>query len=126
MKSKDEVPEGEKTVVKTEIKTIKEKTKLEIKNEIVIITLGIPINFNGEIIEKLELDFNSLTGVDICEAESEALGKFYTPLPDTNYSTAYQGAIAAKASGLPFEAILEIKSKDFKTITECTKGFLLG
>ena len=126
MKIKDEMPEGEQTEVKTEIKKFKEKTKLEIKNEIIIITLGIPINFNGEIIEKLELDFNSLTGVDICEAESEALGKFYTPLPDTNYSTAYQGAIAAKASGLPFEAILEIKSKDFKTVTECTKGFLLG
>lgn len=126
MKKNNEIPKDEQIERKAEVKEIKKKSKLEIKNEIIIITLGIPINFNGEIIEKLELDFNSLTGVGICEAESEALGKFYTPLPDTNYSTAYQGAIAAKASGLPFEAILELKSKDFKTVTECTKGFLLG
>jgi len=126
MEKNNEISKGEQIEGKAEVKEIKKKSKIEIKNEIIIITLGIPINFNGEIIEKLELDFNSLTGVDICEAESEALGKFYTPLPDTNYSTAYQGAIAAKASRLPFEAILEIKSKDFKTITECTKGFLLG
>lgn len=126
MKKNNEVLEGEQTQGDKEDKKIKEKTNLEIKNEVIIITLGASINFNDEIIKKLELDFNGLTGVDICEAESDALGRFYTPLPDTNYSTAYQGAIAAKASGLPFEAILELKSKDFKIVTECTKGFLLG
>ncbi|UUV18047.1 hypothetical protein NRK67_12215 [Fusobacteria bacterium ZRK30] len=120
------ITENKEVEAKQEIKEVKGKTNLEIKNEIVIITLGTSINFNDEIIKKLELNFNGLTGVDICEAESDALGRFYTPLPDTNYSTAYQGAIAAKASGLPFEAILELKSKDFKIVTECTKGFLLG
>ncbi|MCS5421248.1 MULTISPECIES: hypothetical protein [Psychrilyobacter] len=102
------------------------KPKIELKEDKVIVTLGGPITFNGEKIGKIELDFNSITGAEICEAESESLGKFFTPLPDVNYSTAYQAAIAAKASGIPFEAILELKSKDFRVITECTKGFLLG
>jgi len=123
MEKKNKMPEGEQGEAKQEIK---KKTKVEITNEIVIVTLGTPINFNDEKIEKLELDFNALTGVDICDAESDALGRFYTPLPDTNYSTAYQAAIAAKASKMPFDVILELKSKDFKMVTECTKGFLLG
>jgi len=120
------MPKDEQVAGKSEVKKVKKKSEIEIKNEIIIITLGASISFNDQKIEKLELDFNSLTGVDICDAESDALGRFYTPLPDTNYSTAYQAAIAAKASGMPFEAILELKSKDFKTVTECTKGFLLG
>ncbi len=123
MGNKNEIPQGKQGEAK---QGIKKKTKVEIQNEIIIITLGIPINFNDEKITKLELDFNALTGVDICDAESDALGRFYTPLPDTNYSTAYQAAIAAKAAGLPFDVILELKSKDFKMVTECTKGFLLG
>ena len=126
MKENNEIPKDEQIDGKAEVKEIKKKSKIEIKNEIIIITLGASISFNDEKIKKLELDFNSLTGVDICDAESDALGRFYTPLPDTNYSTAYQAAIAAKASGIPFDAILELKSKDFKTVTECTKGFLLG
>lgn len=123
MKNKDKMLEDQQ---REEEKEILKKTKVEVINEFVVITLGIPINFNDEIVKEIELDFNSLTGVDICDAESDALGRFYTPLPDTDYSTAYQAAISAKAPKLPFDLILEFKLKNFKMIIECTKGFLLG
>lgn len=128
MEDKNKMPENKQAEIKeVEVKEETEiKNKIEIKNGKVTLNLIGSFKFNEVKIKNVTLDFNTLKGIDICDAESQALNEFYTPLPDTTYSTAYQEAIAAKALGLPFEAILEFKSKDFKMVTECAKGFLLG
>ena len=100
--------------------------KVAIVGNIMKIKLSKKIKFNDVEIREINLDFGSLTGVDICEAESNFRDRFYVPVPDANYSFAYQAAVAAKASKLPYELILELNHRDFSAVTGATKGFLLG
>lgn len=99
---------------------------IEVDKNIIKIKLSKKIKFNDVEIEKIELDLNSLTGADICEAETNFRERFYQPIPDSNYSQAYQAAVVAKASKLPYELILELNLKDFSKVTGAAKGFLLG
>ena len=94
-------------------------------NKKIRIELDKKIKFNEINIERVELDFEALTGKDICEAETEYRGEFYQPILDPNYSMAYQAAIAAKASSLPYEVILELGPKDFTKVVDASKGFLM-
>lgn len=104
----------------------KKEEKIEITGSIMKIKLSNKIKFNDVEFKEISLDFNSLTGADICEAESDFRDRFFTPVPDSNYSIAFQAAVAAKASKLPYELILELNQKDFAVVAGAAKGFLLG
>ncbi len=93
--------------------------------DIIKFQLKNPIIFNEKEIKEVKLDFHSLTGSDICDAESDFRGRFYTVIPDANYAKGYQAAVAAKASGLPYDCILSLSIKDFSKVTGATKGFLM-
>ena len=99
---------------------------IEVVGNVIKVKLSEKVKFNDVEVETLELDFASLTGVDICEAETNFRERFFQPIPDANYSLGYQAAVAAKASKLPYELILELKHKDFANVTGAAKGFLLG
>lgn len=104
----------------------KKEEKIVIDKGIITIKLDKKFKFNDVEIEKVDLDFNSLTGAEICDAESNFRDKYYQPVPNVNYSFAYQAAVAAKASKLPYELILELPVKDFTAIIGAARGFLLG
>jgi len=99
---------------------------IEINKGVITVNLSSKIKFNEIEIEKIELDFNSLTGGELCDAETNFRERYFQPIPDANYSQAFQAAVAAKASKLPYELILELNLKDFSRVTGATKGFLLG
>lgn len=101
-------------------------SEIKIENGTISFKLSKKMKFNDVEIEKVDLDLNSLTGGDICEAETNFRERFFQPIPDANYSQAYQAAVAAKASGLPYEFILELNPRDFSRVTGAIKGFLLG
>jgi len=103
----------------------KHEERLSIVGSSVKIKLSNKVMFNDVEIKEISLDFGFLTGVDLCEAECNFRDRFYNPIPDANYSMAYQAAVAAKASKLPYELILELKQKDFSAVTGATKGFLM-
>lgn len=103
-----------------------ENEKVEIGNGNIKIKLSKKINFNDMTIERVDLDFEALTGKDICDAESDFRGEFLQPILDPNYSMAYQAAVAAKASGLPYEVILGLSPKDFAKVVEVSRGFLMA
>ncbi len=102
------------------------ENKIEVDKGIITIGLSSKLKFNDVEVEKVELDFNSLTGADLCDAETNFRERYFQPIPDANYSQAFQAAVAAKASKLPYELILELNLKDFSRVTGATKGFLLG
>ena len=102
-------------------------------NETIVVVKGVinvklskPISFNDVETKEINLDFGSLTGIDICDAETNFRERFYQPIPDANYSQAYQAAVAAKAAKLPYELILDLNLNDFSKVTGAAKGFLLG
>lgn len=108
---------------------IKENTTQEEKildKGIIKVKLSKKVKFNDVEVEKIELDFNSLTGADICEAEGNFRDRFHVPVPEANYAKAYQAAIAAKASKLPYDLILELNYLDFSKVTGAAKGFLMA
>ena len=102
------------------------KEKITVIGNVIKIKLSKETKFNDVEIKEINLDFGSLTGADICEAESNFRDRFYVPIPDANYSSAYQAAVAAKASKLPYELILELNYIDFIAVTGSARGFLLG
>ena len=75
MKKKDEISE-DMLEEKTEVKEVKKKSQIEIKNEIIIITLGASISFNDEKIEKLELSHSLLSFNSIKIDSSGEFGEF--------------------------------------------------
>ncbi len=93
---------------------------------IIKVKLSKKVKFNDVEVEKIELDFNSLTGADICEAEGNFRDKFHVPVPEANYSKGFQAAVAAKASNLPYDLILELNYVDFTKVTGAAKGFLMA
>ncbi len=107
-------------------KSTEPENKVEVSGKTIIVELSKKVTFNDLEVEKIELDFGSLTGADICEAETSFRDRFFQPIPDANYSIAYQASVAAKAAKLPYELILKLNHKEFSAVTGAAKGFLLG
>ncbi len=75
--------------------------------------------------KKVTLDFDSITGHDLIDAEKtlRALGD---TTPTAYLSMNYHAIIAAKLMGVPVDDILEMNATDFKNITVAVAGFLLA
>ncbi|TVX93048.1 hypothetical protein [Paenibacillus agilis] len=90
-----------------------------------------PVKLNGERIEKVSLDFDSLTAADLIEIdniftranESTTIDQ---ALAVREYSKHYQILTAARAAGLPFEFADKVKGKDFVVLTVNAQNFFLG
>lgn len=88
------------------------------------VELSKPYSFEGKEYTKLELDFDSLTGQDVINAEKEvrALGD---RSPVAEFSKTYQAVMAAKAAKVPVDLIMKLPAKDFTRITILVQDFLL-
>lgn len=91
--------------------------------------LSKPIEFDGETIKELELDFDNLTGDDILSAERQfnaiaAKTRDIVSMKETSKS--YLALVAARASKKPPELFNQLSAKDFSKITVLAQNFLLA
>ena len=126
MNSEDKKVELAKDI--TEIKSEEIEVGTEEREDVEIHTLKKPITFDGERIEKLIFDFDSLTAKDLINAEREA--KLRTGKKDRlnavkELDHRYTSCIAAKAAGIKTELLLELGAKDFSQINMLAMNFLL-
>jgi hypothetical protein len=86
-----------------------------------------PINFDGEEIKEINLDFDELSYKDLERAEKEArlrLKKKETmAIPEMNKK--YLACVAAIAGGVKAELIFSLKANDFTQITMLVMNFLM-
>ena len=89
------------------------------------IKLSETITVGNETLHELELDFNSLRGLDLLEAEKEAraLGDESVML---TLSMTYHAAVAAKISVLSYDDVINLKGDDFTKVTNAVFAFLMG
>ena len=115
--------ELETPVIETEI-----KQELEEREDVEIHVLKKPITFDGEKIEKLVFDFDSLNARDLIKAEREAklrLSKKDRLNMVKELDNRYTSCVAAKAAGVKTELLMELGAKDFSYINMITMNFLL-
>lgn len=91
--------------------------------------LSRPIIFDGETIEKIKLDFDSLTGGDIEKAELQ----FNSENPQgatvvimKEMSKGFCAIVAAKAAKVNVNLIRSLNARDYTKITARVMNFLLG
>lgn len=82
-------------------------------------TLKKPINFEGEWVKEIYLDFDSLTGRDIMDA-SKGVDSF---VQETDKR--YLSAVAARAMGKPKEIMFYMSAKDVTAICYYVSDFLI-
>ncbi len=89
-----------------------------------------PIENNGEVIKELNLNLDDLTARQLMSAEKEArllLGKQAVQtmsVPELNKT--YLCCIAAKASNIGVNTIMELKANDYSRLTMLIQDFLLA
>lgn len=86
-------------------------------------TLRTPVEFEGETINELAYDFDSLSGMDIILAERQ-MGVVNTGdvKPVVAMSLEFQAIVFAKAAGKPVELMQKLKAPDF--IEVCARAGL--
>ena len=89
------------------------------------ISLKKAIKVNGEEKEKINLDFESITGRDLINAEKvmRAMGD---TTPSAFLSMNFHAIVAAKIIDIPVDDIFDMNATDFKNITVAVAGFLLA
>ena len=91
------------------------------------IELTKPVQHEGQTIETVSLDLDGLTGEDMVQAENEYMamgGGAGSGVAEL--SKAYLVHVAARACGLPVEAIKAMSMRDVTRITMETQNHLLG
>ena len=90
-----------------------------------VIKLKKPLTVKGKELKELHLDFDTLTGNDLVQAEKEvrAMGE---KSPFLAVSMQYQAAVAAKAIGCPVDDVLALSGKDFTHVMAAAADFLLN
>lgn len=86
------------------------------------IILSKPIETTNGTVTEVNLDFDSLTGQDIIDAEKEFSIRGGNAIMKEN-SKMYQGIIAAKVSGIIYDDLLLCTAKDFSKITLQVQNF---
>jgi hypothetical protein len=89
------------------------------------ITLSKAIQKDGQEIQKLTLDLDKLRGADIVRAEREARMRGDLS-PNPVFSTEGLAIVAAKASGMIPEDIMDLSAPDFLLVTNTVNNFLYG
>jgi hypothetical protein len=91
--------------------------------------LQIPITFEGEKIEKLNLDFERLTGKDllVCAKIARQLDPEESVIAAIRaFSATYQVAVAASAANVTPDHIQALKGPDYIQVTQQAANFLMG
>ena len=83
------------------------------------------INFRGEDVKEVELNFDELTGNDLIEAEKQVMTNDNIPMV-TDFNKAYLVAVASRLLKIPTPELRNINAKDFAAITSEVQRFLLG
>ena len=84
------------------------------------------IQYDGETVTELHLDFDSLTGQDILNAERELNAGNKSVAPVKEFDKGYLSIVAAKAAGVPTDMLSLLGAKDFTKVTVLTQNFLLN
>ncbi len=110
MKNKIETAEGKQAEEKEEKKEIKKEEKkgkdyVTVVGGVTTINLKHPFKFNDVEIKEVKMDFNSLNGAKLCEAEVVSQRRYYSPGLEIKFGQAYQAAVGAAAADLPCERI---------------------
>lgn len=93
-----------------------------------VFTLNKPINFDGEQVTALTLDFEKLTGADLEKAEVQ----FTAESPQNSLvmvkemAKGYSAIVAANAAGVPVDLIRKLSAPDYAKITTQTTVFLMS
>ncbi|MDL2280322.1 hypothetical protein LJC10_00515 [Selenomonadales bacterium OttesenSCG-928-I06] len=74
-------------------------------------------------IEKITFDFEKITGRDLLNIEKTARS-MGDNTPSITFSMTYQALIAARATGLKYDDILDLKGFDFTSVLGMVNGFL--
>lgn len=90
--------------------------------------LNKPIQFGGKEVKEINLDFDSLNGGALIQAERlfVAANQSNEAINIREYSQEYQAYVASQLSGLPITFFHEIDGYDFSQITTKVKHFFLG
>lgn len=90
------------------------------------IKLAKVVTYDGEEIKELNLDFDSLTGQDLLNAEKEAVASNKNVAPIKEFDKGYLAIVAAKAAGVATDVMPLLGAKDFTKVTVQTQNFLLN
>lgn len=87
-----------------------------------------PIVFEGETITELNLDFDSLNGDKILNAEQKfnSLSPVNSAIAIKEHAKGYQACVAAQAAKVPAELILGLGGLDFTEVTATIFLFFRG
>lgn len=83
------------------------------------------INFHGEYVKEVELNFDELTGNDLIEAEKQVMASDNIPMV-TDFNKAYLIAVASRLIKVPADELRNMNAKDFSKIITEVQRFLLG
>lgn len=89
------------------------------------VKLAKPIQIDGKEVKEIDLNLSSLTGRDIISADREARIQGITGL---NPLFTQEGLllVAAKASGIKDDDLLQLSAPDFMELTMIVQNFLMG
>lgn len=90
------------------------------------IKLAKTITYDGVEIKELNLDFDSLTGQDLLNAEKEAIALNKSASPIKEFDKGYLSIVAAKAAGVSTDLMPLLGAKDFTKVTVQAQNFLLN
>lgn len=90
-----------------------------------VLTLAKPYTYEDKTYEKFVFDFESLTGVDLVEVETEmtAVGEFAL---SPEISTSFMCRMAAKAAKVGSDVLLHLPIREFAKVKNKAQNFLIG
>ena len=83
-----------------------------------------PFELDGEMVESIEYDLDSLTGADIERAISD-LGKKGIVIAMVETDQRYHAMLFAIAAGMSYEDVNRLPAKDFTKATTAVRDFFL-
>ena len=89
-----------------------------------LLKLKKPVKINGEEMNQLEYDLESLTGADIQMAIKE-LGKKGIPVSTTELDPNYHAALFAVSAGISFDDMALLGAKDYNRAVLLSRDFFL-
>lgn len=106
-------------------KTTEKNTDVTHQNDIVNYKLKQPKTIDGVEYETINIDFYSLTGDDIANAEFEMISGGNIVAGPAEFNKTYLMHISARAVKLSFETFKQLSIKDISAITMMTQNFLM-
>ncbi len=90
-----------------------------------VIKLTEEVKIGDTVVKELDLDFASLRGIDLLDAEKEVRA-FGDDTPMLMFSMRYQAAVVARLTDLTYDDVLNMNGKDFTALTNAVGGFLMS